>query len=83
MPTIEALEVGGDAAALELSSALALIRPRVPSWGFLPVPAAVRRVPASEGRRGQGGGVEEVMEVEVAMQLVKKRVPGERREGER
>ena len=72
LPAREALELGGDEAVLELSRALALVRPQAPAWSFAPVPSGISRM------RGDGAQWEgDTLSLEVAITLVKRRTPGE------
>jgi L-asparagine transporter-like permease len=54
---------------LELSQALALVRPQAPAWSFTPVPTSVRRVLDLHT-------VSSYLEVEFAVAFVKRRTPG-------
>ncbi|KAG1675845.1 hypothetical protein FOA52_001501 [Chlamydomonas sp. UWO 241] len=69
-----ALEAGGDQAVLELSHAVALLRPRPPAWGFVPLPTVVTRVRPGLGSLARGGGGCE-LRLEMALTLVKRRAP--------
>ena len=72
LPAREALDLGGDEAVLELSRALALVRPQAPAWSFAPVPSAINRV-RGDGTQWEG----DTLSLEVAITLVKRRTPGE------
>ena len=73
------MDRGGDEAVSELSRAMALIRPQAPSWSFAPVPVAA----ASRGMTAVGGRREgDVLMLDVAITLVKRRTPGEEGRGD-
>lgn len=57
---------------MELSRAMALIRPQAPAWSFAPLPL-VDPTLASVGGRHEG----DVLVLDVDVTLVKRRAPGE------
>ena len=57
---------------------MALIRPQAPSWSFAPVPVAAAARGTTAAMTAMGGRREgDVLMLDVAITLVKRRTPGE------
>ena len=62
--------MGGDDAVLDLTRAMAMVRPQAPSWSFAMAPLALKGGSSGSTREG------DMLTLEVAVTLVKRRTPG-------